>query len=120
MTEKEYGDFDLTFEWKVAPGKNRGLKYEFRRFGRQWLVCRGTRIERWLNGEQILETDTASAEWQERVRASKLAGVEGFGGRPPPSSYRTAGRLSCQHELARCHPLPRCHPRCGMPSGSGR
>jgi hypothetical protein len=27
MTQKTYGDFELVFEWKVAPGANSGIKY---------------------------------------------------------------------------------------------
>lgn len=27
ISEKEYGDFELTWEWKIAPGGNSGLKY---------------------------------------------------------------------------------------------
>ncbi len=30
LSEREYGDFDLTFEWKIAPGGNSGLKYRVR------------------------------------------------------------------------------------------
>ena len=27
VTRKEYGDFELSFEWKIAKGGNSGLKY---------------------------------------------------------------------------------------------
>ena len=32
VTEREYGDLDLSFEWKVAPGGNSGLKYRVRQY----------------------------------------------------------------------------------------
>jgi len=32
VTEQEYGDFDLSFDWKIAPGGNNGLKYRVRKF----------------------------------------------------------------------------------------
>lgn len=33
FSEKEYGDFVLEFEWKVAPGGNSGVKYRVAKFG---------------------------------------------------------------------------------------
>lgn len=39
ITRKEYGDFDLRFEFKIAEGANSGLKYKFKQFGRNWLGC---------------------------------------------------------------------------------
>jgi hypothetical protein len=35
----EYGDFDLTFEWKIAPGGNSGLKYRVRNYDFGWRGC---------------------------------------------------------------------------------
>jgi hypothetical protein len=32
VTEREYGDLDLSFEWKIAPGGNSGLKYRVRQY----------------------------------------------------------------------------------------
>jgi hypothetical protein len=32
VTEREYGDLDLAFEWKVSPGGNSGLKYRVRQY----------------------------------------------------------------------------------------
>ncbi|MBL0159261.1 MAG: DUF1080 domain-containing protein [Bryobacterales bacterium] len=31
VTEREYGDFELEFEWKVSPGGNTGVKYRIQR-----------------------------------------------------------------------------------------
>ncbi|WP_395089327.1 DUF1080 domain-containing protein [Armatimonas sp.] len=33
VTAKDYDSFDLSFEWKVAPGTNSGLKYHFGKYG---------------------------------------------------------------------------------------
>ncbi len=37
--EKEVGDFELTFQWKIGRGGNNGLKYRVRRYGGQILGC---------------------------------------------------------------------------------
>ena len=37
ITRQEYGDFDLSFEWKVAARGNSGLKYRVRKYGNRWL-----------------------------------------------------------------------------------
>lgn len=39
VTAKEYGDFDLRFEWKISEGGNNGVKYRVRRFGKRVLGC---------------------------------------------------------------------------------
>ena len=39
VTEKEYGNFILDFEWKISPGGNSGLKYKFANFDGNWLGC---------------------------------------------------------------------------------
>lgn len=33
ITDRNYGDFDLSFEWKIARGGNSGLKYRVRDYG---------------------------------------------------------------------------------------
>ena len=43
------------------------------------IVVRGTHIEHWLNGEKIVEADTSSEEFTERVKASKFNQVPQFG-----------------------------------------
>lgn len=130
-TEKEYGDFDLSFDWKIAKGGNSGIKYRMAFYQRGvrgkpgWLgpeyqmfdeltikttpqtssaslydlvapsknkklkpvgefntgriVSRGTKIEHWLNGEKLVDIDTSSDEWRERVAASKFALAKDFG-----------------------------------------
>jgi hypothetical protein len=37
VTAREFGDFDLSFEWKIAPKGNSGLKYRVRSYGGSWL-----------------------------------------------------------------------------------
>ncbi|MBM3968117.1 MAG: DUF1080 domain-containing protein, partial [Planctomycetes bacterium] len=39
VTRREYGDFTLRFEWKIAPGGNNGIKYRVRRYGDRMLGC---------------------------------------------------------------------------------
>jgi len=39
VTRKEYGDFDLSFEWKIAQGGNSGVKYRVQKYGRRMLGC---------------------------------------------------------------------------------
>jgi Domain of Unknown Function (DUF1080) len=49
----------------------------------QWnaarLVVRGDHVEHWLNGEKLLEYELGSAEWQQRVAASKFAEMPRYG-----------------------------------------
>jgi len=37
LTEKDYGDFELEFEWKISTGGNSGLKYRVRQSGAGWI-----------------------------------------------------------------------------------
>lgn len=37
VTKREYGDFDLRFEWKIASGGNNGIKYRVREYGKRIL-----------------------------------------------------------------------------------
>jgi hypothetical protein len=39
VTRREYGDFTLRFEWRIAPGGNNGIKYRVRRYGDRMLGC---------------------------------------------------------------------------------
>jgi hypothetical protein len=39
LTDKEYENFDLQFEWKIEPGGNNGLKYRVRKYGNRVLGC---------------------------------------------------------------------------------
>jgi len=42
------------------------------------IVCLGTKIEHWLNGELVVETDTKSDDWKKRVAASKFGRANHF------------------------------------------
>jgi Domain of Unknown Function (DUF1080) len=39
FSEQEYTDFELEFEWRIAPKGNNGLKYRVRKYGKQYLGC---------------------------------------------------------------------------------
>ncbi len=39
ITKYEYGNFELSFDWKIAPGGNSGLKYRVRKYGNKTLGC---------------------------------------------------------------------------------
>lgn len=39
VSRDEYGDFVLTFDWKIASGGNSGLKYRVRQYGNKTLGC---------------------------------------------------------------------------------
>lgn len=39
VTAQEFGDFHLSFEWKIAPRGNSGLKYRVRSYGGKILGC---------------------------------------------------------------------------------
>lgn len=126
ITKHEYGDFELSFDWKIATGGNSGVKYRVQKYGNKTLGCeyqiyddagarklkpknssgslydlyepneskqlnptgefnstriivRGDRIEHWLNGKQIVVVAVGSADWDERIAASKFAEEKDFG-----------------------------------------
>lgn len=39
VTRREFGDFEMEFEWKIAPGGNSGLKYRVRSYDGALLGC---------------------------------------------------------------------------------
>ena len=39
VTDREFGDFELIFEWRVAPGGNNGIKYRVKSFDGKMLGC---------------------------------------------------------------------------------
>ena len=47
------------------------------------VVAQGTRLEHWLNGKKILEVDTASAEWKDRIAKSKFKSFKEFAAEKP-------------------------------------
>ena len=46
------------------------------------IVVRGTHVEHWLNGRQLLEYDLGTPEWHELVAQSKFATMPGYGRNP--------------------------------------
>lgn len=43
------------------------------------LVCNGPHVEQWLNGVKYAEYEIGSADWNQRLAASKFSKMEGFG-----------------------------------------
>jgi hypothetical protein len=100
-------DFELRFEWKVAPGSNSGVYYRPGQYEYQildnskhadgrnprtsaasvyfcmapsrdatakpglWntarIVCKGTVIQHWLNGEKVVDFDYTNTMWKDNV-----------------------------------------------------
>ncbi len=48
-------------------------------FNHSRIVVRGNHIEHWLNGARIVSATVGTAEWDQRVAASKFGKYEGFG-----------------------------------------
>ncbi|MFN3152717.1 DUF1080 domain-containing protein [Bremerella sp.] len=109
-------DFELRFEWKVAPGSNSGVyyrpgQYEYQildnqkhRDGKtpdtsaaslyyciapshdatkepgQWntgrIVCQGTVIQHWLNGEKVVDIDYTNPDLAEKVEKLRKRGAK--------------------------------------------
>jgi hypothetical protein len=121
ITSDQFGDFELTFEWKIAPGGNSGVFYrvteeadviwhgapemqiiddagykdplkpaqksganydlhapaqDVTKPAGSWnesrLLVRGSHVEHWLNGVKVVEYELGSADWEQRVKASKF------------------------------------------------
>ena len=43
------------------------------------LVVNGNRVQHWLNGQRLLEYELGSADWQQKVAASKFAAYPNYG-----------------------------------------
>src|SRR5262249_16536781 len=51
VTEREFGDFDLSFEWKISAGGNSGLKYRVRDYdgkalGREYQIVEAVKCRK--------------------------------------------------------------------------
>ncbi len=127
ITRKKFGDFEFTWEWRVAPGGNSGVKYfvteerpqspghEYQmiddagypgtltpqqltaafydvlpaaadkpvRPAGEWnssrIVVRGTRVEHWLNGSNVLTYDLGSQAVKAGLATSKFKDQPRFG-----------------------------------------
>jgi len=138
VSNDEFSDFELSLDWKVAPGGNSGIFYRVAEDGGsvwetgpemqvldnqrhpdgrepatsagslyalyapnrdasfgpdRWntvrIVARGTRVQHWLNGEKVVEYDSASDDFKARVAASKFRDLPRFAKLP-------AGRIALQ------------------------
>ncbi len=109
-------DFELRFEWKVAPGSNSGVYYRPGQYEYQildnakhadgknprtsaaslyfcvapardvtkpvgeWnsgrIVCQGTVIQHWLNGEKVIDMDYADPRWAAEVELLRKRGAK--------------------------------------------
>jgi hypothetical protein len=127
ITTRSFTDFELSWEWRVVPGGNNGVKYfvtekrpqspghEYQmiddagypgklgpghltadfyevlpaaadkpvRPGGEWnssrIVVRGTHVEHWLNGKNVLTYELGSAAVKAGIEKSKFKGHPGFG-----------------------------------------
>jgi hypothetical protein len=127
ITTRSFTDFELSWEWRVVPGGNNGLKYfvtekrpqspghEYQmiddagypgklgpghltadfyevlpaaadkpvRPGGEWnssrIVVRGTHVEHWLNGKNVLTYELGSEAVKAGIEKSKFKGHPGFG-----------------------------------------
>ncbi len=144
-------DFELRFEWKVAPGSNSGVyyrptQYEFQILDNQkhadgknprtsaaslyfcmppshdatrpvgqWntarVVCKGTVIQHWLNGEKVIDFDYTDPKYAEQVKLLKLRGgdltargeAESSGPRRPGLVPQPQAPRVGQRRVARSH-----------------
>ncbi|MDE2136853.1 MAG: DUF1080 domain-containing protein [Gammaproteobacteria bacterium] len=51
----------------------------FDQWNRTRLIVKGHHVEHWLNGVKVVEYDLASADWKQRVAASKFAKYPNYG-----------------------------------------
>lgn len=107
-------DFELRFQWKVAPGSNSGIYYRPGQYEYQildnkkhadgrnprtsaaslyfcmapsrdvtvkpgaWnsgrILCKGTVIQHWLNGQKVVDFDYTNSRWKDDVELLRLRG----------------------------------------------
>jgi hypothetical protein len=128
VTREQFGNFELTLEWKIGKRGNSGIFYRGTReydhiywsapeyqllddenapdgrnrltaagaayalyaapagvvkpFGK-WnsarIVCAGTHVEHWMNGQLVVAYDLQSADWKAKVAASKFSQYPNYG-----------------------------------------
>ena len=60
LTDRDYGDFELVFEWKVAEKANNGIKYRVKEFGKRMLGIEYQVIDDFGNPKLTADHKTAS------------------------------------------------------------
>lgn len=83
VTADEYGDFTLSFDWKIAPGGNSGVKYRVRRYGTKQL------------GLEYQLLDDAAVNVAPRQRTASLYGLyePSAATRPRPAGEWNSARI---------------------------
>lgn len=87
VTRDEYGDFDLSFEWKIAPRGNSGLKYRVRKYAAEYSAA-NTRYSTTENTAKV-----ASAQRAVQARCTLYT-------RPTRRSNFVPPANSTRHELS--------------------
>jgi Domain of Unknown Function (DUF1080) len=60
-------------------GAPAGVVLPFDHWNKTRLVVKGTHVEHWLNGHKVVEYELQSADWKQRVAASKYAAYANYG-----------------------------------------
>lgn len=60
-------------------GAPAGVVLPFDHWNRSRLVVRGTHVEHWLNGQEVVKYELQSADWKAKVAASKFAAYPDYG-----------------------------------------
>ena len=154
ITRKTFKDFEFSWEWRVAPGGNSGVKYfvtekrpkspghEYQmiddtgypgkitplqltatfydvlpaaadkplRPAGEWntsrVVVRGTRVEHWLNGKNVLTYELGSAAVKAGIEKSKFKGEAGFGDKITGHLMLTYHQDECWYRNLKVRELP--------------
>jgi hypothetical protein len=154
VTRKTFKDFEFTWEWRVAPGGNNGVKYfvtekrpkspghEYQmiddtgypgaltpqqltaafydvlpaavekpvRPAGEWnasrIVIRGTRVEHWLNGKNVLTYELGSEAVKAGLEKSKFKGEPGFGDKIAGHLMLTYHQDECWYRNLKIREMP--------------
>ena len=82
-----------------------GVAKPFDQWNKTRLVVKGNHVEHWLNGVKVVEYDFGSADWKQRVAASKFAKYPHYGlakrGPDRPAGRSPRGARDPQHPHSR-------------------
>ncbi len=70
------------------------------------IVCNGPKVEHWMNGVKYVEYEIGSADWNERLAASKFAKMEGFAKNPKGHIALQGDHGNVCYTNIRIRPLP--------------